>query len=269
MIIAVTALALTTFKEMKRQPSIWVIYIAGLLITLILPAVTIFAIGNEKYLLFEYGISTIEIGGLLLAIFGSLRAVAAEIENKTILVLLSKPISRFNLIIGKFFGVLLVIFLYHLILSFGLIIAFYWWHSTQGIEGSSLYRDGFLAVLSVEGSYIIKASYLLLLQNSIMTATLISCSVFLPVAGNALVGIIIFLLGQLSDWLNFIFSDVFLFSIFVKILPDFRLFDITNLYSEQVAVPISYLFAATFSGIIYTLILLLPGIWILRRRDFN
>ncbi len=264
------AIVFSTFKEIRRQPSIWIIFIAGILITLALPTLTVFAIGEEKNLLFSLGVSTFELGGLIIAIFGALKAISAEIENKTVLVLMSKPISRTSLILGKFFGVSLTIFLFHLLISISLIISFYFWHSIQGVNGSYLYQNaGFWGILNVEAPFIFQSAYMLLLQNLILTSALITVSVFLPVVGNSIMGIFLFFVGHLNDWLDYMFNDVYIVSTLVNILPDFQIFDITGFYWGQNVVPFSYIIAGTLAGVLYTIIFLLPGIWILNRRDFN
>ena len=264
------AIVFTTFKEIRRQPSIWIIFIAGILLTLALPTLTVFAIGEEKNLLFSLGISTFELGGLIIAIFGALKAISAEIDNKTILVLMSKPVSRTSLILGKFGGVSLTIFLFHLLISIALIISFYFWHSIQGVNGTNLYQNaGFSGIFNLEAPYILTSAYMLLLQNLILTSALITGSVFLPIIGNSILGIFLFFIGHLNDWLDYVFNDVYIVSSIVNVLPDFQIFDITGFFRGQIAIPFSYLVAGTLACVLYSTLFLLPGIWILNRRDFN
>jgi len=46
----------------------------------------------------------------LIAIFGALYAISGEIERRTIYTLVTKPIRRSDIVIGKFFGVSMIIF---------------------------------------------------------------------------------------------------------------------------------------------------------------
>jgi ABC-type transport system involved in multi-copper enzyme maturation permease subunit len=53
----------------------------------------------------DLGLSTILLGGMFLAAFTSAGVISREIENRTILTVISKPIARPVFIIGKFFGI--------------------------------------------------------------------------------------------------------------------------------------------------------------------
>ncbi len=267
---ALFAIAGTTFREIIRQPSIILLITAFFILTLILPPLCLFALGKERYLLFSLGVSTFEIGGLLLAILGALKAISAEIENKTILMLFAKPVSKAKLVFGKFLGVSFIIAIFEVLIVLALFIAIYWWHSTPaGGRGTALYNQGFWAVFSVEMPYILEAAYLYFWQNMILLAALITGSAFLPIAGNALFGIAVFFVGHLNEWLSLQLSGSHFFTIVLKLLPAFQIFDITPLYFEQVKVPVEILLAGTLSGLIYTLLFLVPCVWLLARRDYS
>ena len=60
--------------------------------------------GDDK-LLFDIGLSTVFVFGMLLAAFIATSVMSREIENKTVLTVVSKPVARSTLVIGKYFGV--------------------------------------------------------------------------------------------------------------------------------------------------------------------
>lgn len=87
---------------------------------------TAFAQSNQKALitrianLIEFAIVTpLANLGLLLAIFSSASFVPVMLEKGNIDLLLSKPISRTQLLLGKYFGVLLFVFINIFVLVFG------------------------------------------------------------------------------------------------------------------------------------------------------
>src|SRR5215472_15674246 len=55
----------------------------------------------------DTGLTTISFAGLLLALLTASSTVAEEIDGKTAITLLSKPINRRQFIVGKFLGILL------------------------------------------------------------------------------------------------------------------------------------------------------------------
>ena len=60
--------------------------------------------GDNK-LLYDVSMSTVFVLGIILASFIATAAISREIENKTILTVVSKPISRPSVILGKYLGI--------------------------------------------------------------------------------------------------------------------------------------------------------------------
>jgi ABC-type transport system involved in multi-copper enzyme maturation permease subunit len=61
-------------------------------------------------MLMDCGLATILICGLLLAVWTSSTSIADEIEGKTAMTLLSKPINRRQFIVGKYVGIMVAVF---------------------------------------------------------------------------------------------------------------------------------------------------------------
>jgi ABC-2 type transport system permease protein len=68
------------------------------------------------------GLSTLFLSSLFVAIFSASAAVAVEIENKTILTVLTKPIQRPIFILAKFLGVLAAVALAHYLCTVALLM---------------------------------------------------------------------------------------------------------------------------------------------------
>lgn len=62
-------------------------------------------VSGDNKLLLDIGMSTVFVAAMLLAAFIATSVLSREIENKTILTVVSKPVSRPLLIIGKYLGV--------------------------------------------------------------------------------------------------------------------------------------------------------------------
>lgn len=61
---------------------------------------------QEKRLIFDLGNGCIEIFGLIMAVFSAVTIVLEEIESRTIYLVLSRPIKRYQYIIGRYLGLL-------------------------------------------------------------------------------------------------------------------------------------------------------------------
>jgi len=116
-------IAKNTFIETLRQPVYAIIIIAALLLLFISPSIAMYTMSDDNKLLRELGLSTLFLASLFIAIFSASGAVAEEIENKTILTVLSKPVQRPIFIIAKFFGVSGAVGLAHYLCTIGLLMA--------------------------------------------------------------------------------------------------------------------------------------------------
>jgi len=68
-------------------------------------ATTTAEVGSDDKLLLDIGMATVFVFGMLLSAFISTAVISREIEQKTVLTVVSKPISRTAVILGKYLGV--------------------------------------------------------------------------------------------------------------------------------------------------------------------
>src|SRR5437763_6040157 len=98
-------IAFATGKEAIRQPAFFVLaFIAGSSLVCSI-FVSYFTFGEDIKMYKDTGLTTISFASLLLALLTASSTVADEIEGKTAITLLSKPINRRQFIVGKFLGI--------------------------------------------------------------------------------------------------------------------------------------------------------------------
>ncbi len=105
------AVAQAAFREGIRQPMFWLLSSLALFALLVSPFIPYFTFGEDLIMVKELGYDTIMLAAV---IFGTLAAsifVSEEIEGRTAVTLMSKPISRRQFLLGKFVGILLSAFL--------------------------------------------------------------------------------------------------------------------------------------------------------------
>ena len=98
------AVAGIVIKELYRRKDFYVLFILTVLVCLIMASVNIF---NDKQIvryLKELCLLLIWISSLVIAITTTARQIPAEREQRTLLPLLAKPLTRTQLIFGKFLG---------------------------------------------------------------------------------------------------------------------------------------------------------------------
>jgi len=112
------AIALNTFVETIRQPIFGVI----LLVTTILLIFNVSLLAgltfeDDNKLLLDLGLSTLLLAGLFLSTFSASGVLSREIENKTVLTVVSKPVSRPLFVMGKYVGLVAALFVAYYIVT--------------------------------------------------------------------------------------------------------------------------------------------------------
>lgn len=109
----ILTIARTTFIEAIRQP----IYFALLMIAAVAMLLTTWSTGysmgysevgevsGDNKMLLDICLATFLVIGVLIAAFTATSTISREIENKTVLTVVSKPVARSSLILGKYLGV--------------------------------------------------------------------------------------------------------------------------------------------------------------------
>jgi ABC-type transport system involved in multi-copper enzyme maturation permease subunit len=100
----VLAIAGVVIKELYRRKDFYVMFVLTALITLLLGAINFFNDPKIVRYLKEVCLLLIWISALVIAVVTTARQIPAEKENRTIFPLLAKPVTRWQVILGKFAG---------------------------------------------------------------------------------------------------------------------------------------------------------------------
>jgi ABC-type transport system involved in multi-copper enzyme maturation permease subunit len=100
----ISAISGVVIKELIRRKDFYVLFVLTTLITLVMGSVTLFHDPRIIRYVKEICLLLIWISALVIAITTTARQIPAERENRTIFPLLAKPVSRTQLVVGKFFG---------------------------------------------------------------------------------------------------------------------------------------------------------------------
>ena len=101
---SIFAIAGVVILEMYRRKEFYVLFILTIVICLVMGSVNIFNQAQVIRWIKEICLLLIWISSLIIAITTTARQIPAEREQRTLLPLLAKPLSRNQLIIGKFLG---------------------------------------------------------------------------------------------------------------------------------------------------------------------
>lgn len=94
-----------TFLESIRQPIFVVLILIAALALVLNPSLAAYTLDDDNKLLIDMGLSTLFLAGLLMAAFTATAVLSNELENRTALTVVSKPVQRPVFILGKYLGV--------------------------------------------------------------------------------------------------------------------------------------------------------------------
>jgi ABC-type transport system involved in multi-copper enzyme maturation permease subunit len=248
-------IARATTKEAIRQP-LFSLLMAIALITLVTNTyLPFFSLGEDFKMLMDCGLATILICGLLLAVWTSSTSIADEIEGKTAMTLLSKPINRRQFIVGKYVGILSAVFwllLPVMICFLGLIYYKVGYDSKESAaaEPETAYK---VAVML----QVVPGLILIFLEIAVLSAISVAISTRLPMVVNMVTCLAIFVVGHLTTLL--VQAGVlklelvqFMAKLIATVFPNLEHFNIQAAIATGASVPPSYLgysalYCASFS----------------------
>jgi ABC-2 type transport system permease protein len=99
------AIARNAFVESIRQPIFAVVVLAGMLALVFNVSLAAFTFEDDNKILVDLGLSSLFLCGLLLAAFTATSVLSREIDSRTVLTVVSKPVPRPAVVIGKYLGV--------------------------------------------------------------------------------------------------------------------------------------------------------------------
>ena len=119
----VLAIAGNTYRENIRDKILYNLILFALIMILSSLALGQLTLGNEDKVILDLGLSSISIFGMLIAIFIGIGLVYKELEKRTVYALLAKPVHRYELILGKYLGLLFTLLVNLAIMTVGLELA--------------------------------------------------------------------------------------------------------------------------------------------------
>jgi hypothetical protein len=102
------AVAYAAFREGLRQPQFWWIVAVLLLLMIASPFVPYFTFGEDSKMLKELGFDMITLAAVVEGVLLASISISDEIEGRTAITVMSKPVSRRQFLLGKFIGILMV-----------------------------------------------------------------------------------------------------------------------------------------------------------------
>jgi len=248
-------IARNTNKEILRDRILYGLIVFAFFFIFVSAALGQLSYAEQARISLDFGLAGIQISALLVAVFVGCTLVSKELEKRTIFTLLSHAVTRSEFILGKFFGMFLVL----LTILSGLFIL---------VFGVVLMLDfPFNAGIAL-------ALYGILLEAVLLLSATIFFGIFTTPMMSVTFSISLFLIGHwLSDLMFFAKKSeseefIAVAKAITYAIPDLERFNWKNLASYASPISPSEVVSASFYGISWMFIYLCLGMIIFRRRDF-
>jgi len=290
------AVALAAFREGIRQPMFWMILALAGLVMVISPFLPYFTFGEDPKMVLELGYDVTMLAGVLFGVLASSLSISEEIEGRTAITVMSKPVSRRQFLLGKYVGILLAVMFMTGILSWvfnGIMLYEYYFEKTditppgwiepvrQFFADKPPEMQKLLNFYLGGGAWLNEAAEKLpgldfgLCQSMVLLAIAVALATRLPFIVTFCSCVVFFFLGHLTHILVRVSAGNPLISftakLFDNILPGLEYFDLGQIVVRDVQPDfrmfVVYLFSVTGYAVLYSIIALLFGLILFEDRD--
>ncbi len=268
----VSAIAFSTAKSEMAQPIFMVAMSLGVFLLLVFIFIPYNTFGEDVKMLKDSGLTLLMVLSLLVAVYSAGSSVAEEIEGRTALTVLSKPVGRRQFILGKFLGITWVVFLIFLILGAVFLTSISYkvvYDARETANPDPLWQDSFLEI-----SRTLPGIVLAFFETIVLTSLSIAISTRLPLLANFVVMFAVYVLGHLtplivqSSQIREVFEPVvFIGKLIATVVPVLDHFNVQAAVAAGVQVPLDYLGWSLVYCALFTTLFMLLALTLFEDRD--
>jgi ABC-type transport system involved in multi-copper enzyme maturation permease subunit len=251
--------AINTFREAVRDRVLYNLIFFALLMMAAAVLVGEISIGIEHLVIINLGLTAISIFGIVMAVFIGVGLVYKELDKRTLYALLSKPIRRWEFLVGKYAGLLLTLAVNTALMTVGLAAALFY-------VSHRFLRADFSIFIAV---------YFILLELALVTALALLFSCFTSPMLSTVCTLGMYIGGTFS-------ADVRSFGVMTGspalqgltatlyyVLPNFHNFNAIAAAAHGEAIPFVLVAQNTAYAAVYIALVLLPAAAIFSHRDLK
>lgn len=266
----VSTIALATAKEAVAQPLYLLAMLIGLFLLLLYIYIPYNTFGEDVKMYKDSSLMTIMILAIMVALWTASVSVAEEIEGRTALTLLSKPVSRRQFVLGKFLGITWASLLMFVILGAWMLL----WVSYKVVYDAreTSNPEPSWQLCSTEVVRTVPGLVLSFMETVVLTAISVAISTRLSMVPNLIIVGTIYVLGHLGPLI--VQSSVgqnefvsFFGQLIALVLPVLDHFNIQAAVAGGQPVPGDYLAWALLYCVLYSAVAMLLALILFEDRD--
>ena len=266
----VAAVARTTAKEATSQPLFYVLIAVGVFALAIFPLIPYFTLGEDVKMVKSSGLTLVKVLAIILALWTASTSIAEEIEGRTALTLLSKPIGRRRWILGKFLGIVAPVAVLFIILGAVFLATVSYkvaYDAVENVLPPPTDAECLAAMVSM-----LPGLALSFLETIVLISISVAISTRLPMIPNLVICVAIYALGHLVP--NLVQSSVGEFEIvsffgqfLATVLPVLGNFSMESAISNDQLVPWTYVGVVVVYCVLYSTASMLVALLLFEDRD--
>lgn len=251
-------IAFNTFREAVRDRVLYNLVFFALLMAASSILVGQITIGIERIVVINLGLTAVSLFGLAIAIFIGIGLVSKEIEKRTLYTLLSRPVRRWEFIVGKFAGLSLTLLVNTALMALGVFAALFY----------------VVRSFSLQDTSIVVAIYFIILEFIVVTAITLFFSSFSSPVLSAVFALSIFIIGTFAEDLR-AFAGMataptrWLALGLAYLVPNFAALNVITPVAHGEAIPGALIALNTLYALLYAVAALSASILIFQNRDLK
>ncbi len=285
---ATRTLAAATYGDITRRPLYYILLLSFALAIFASKLLSLFSFYQEMNLVREMGIATLTFWGFIITIIVSGIAVTQELEDRTAVTLLSKPLRRHEFLLGKFGGIVLSL-LPGMIFLAGVLLLTLWMMASPHLPVSdrdvaenlrrgagpfaTTWRATWDAFIVPQGAVVLSGLLLSFLQSAVLAALAVSFSAFFPTVVAVSATTLVFVLGNVSGYMVASVEHAGVAPLAwaaqagAYAAPNFGYFNLQTHFSEGTIIGAPYLGLAFLYAVLYVSVVFLVSCSLFRKRE--
>ncbi len=254
----ISFVAFNTFREAVRDRVLYNLIAFALLISSAAILVGQVSIDIERLVVVNLGLTAVTLFGVVIAIFIGIGLVSKEIEKRTLYTLLSRPVRRWEFVVGKFVGLTGTLIVNTFFMAIGVFLALlYVAHRFQTAD---------LGILT--------ALYFIVLQFLIVCSLALLFSSFSSPMLAAVFTFALFVIGNLSEDLRGVATMVkgiggWIATAVAYVVPNFSALNVTNQVAHGEAIAGRLIVYNTLYALLYATMAISGAVLIFQRRNLK
>lgn len=266
----VSAVAMATAKSEIVQPVFLFLVTLGACLIVLFTFMSFYTLGEDIKLLKDCGITIILIIALLQGVWSASSSVSDEIEGRTALTVLSKPIDRRSFMLGKMIGVFWIILLIFVILGGIELFAVAYKPIYDARESSN--EQPLWQICHIEAARTIPGLVMAFFHSVVLSTFSVAISTRLSQFANFALCLSVYIIGHLTAAITKVTEDGFAIPQFISqliavLIPNLDHFSMQSAIDVGKPIPIAYLSGSLIYCVLYTGLAVFLGLLLFEDRD--